>query len=196
MYKLTLDINGNNFSIHKKSDDKKLSVKFVEAMVRFISKYNAPSTITVIGYTVCKLELDGRPEIFCVTSNYGDDGEWYDWCLIEWEDHEETYPGHILGIFEYYVFGIHSKNYRGTLAFAIVQSSQSTSPMSMNRMSKDFISKFHMPEDLDEFTYCVPIDSIVNPLCVYKNFGGLVQDYFCTLPQQKWGRYFGDRINI
>ncbi len=75
MYKLTLDINGNNFSIHKKSDVKNVSVKFVEVMVRFISKYNAPSTITVIGYTVCKLELDGRPEIFCAMSNYGDDGE-------------------------------------------------------------------------------------------------------------------------
>ncbi len=97
----------------KNSDNNKLSVKFVEAMVRFIFKYNAPSTITVTGYTVCKLELDGRPEIFCVTSNYGDDGEWYDWCLIEWEDHEETYPGHILGFFEYYVPGIHSKIIEG-----------------------------------------------------------------------------------
>jgi hypothetical protein len=183
MYKHTLDINGNNFSIHKKSDDKKLSVKFVEVMVRFISKYNEPSTITVIGYTVCKLELDGRQEIFCAMSNYGDDDEWYDWCLIDWEDHEETYPGHTLEFLEYFVPAIHSKNYRGTLIFAVVQLSQSTSPMSMNRMSKYFISKFHMPEDLDEFTYCIPIDSIVNSLCVYKNFSGPNQEYFCTLPQ-------------
>lgn len=195
IYKLTLDINGTDFSI-RKSANNKLSVKFVEAMVRFISKYEGPSTITITGYTVCKLDLDGRPEIFRAVSNYGDDGEWYDWCLIEWEDHEETYPGHILGFFEYYAPGIHSTNYRGTLVFAVVQSSESTSPMSMNRMSKDFISKFQMPEDLDEFTYCIPIDSIVNPLCVFKNFGGQNREYFCALPQRKWGRYFGDRIDI
>jgi hypothetical protein len=84
MYKLTLNIHGKDFSVSRNSDNNKLSAKFVEAMVRFISKYDAPSTITVTGYTVCKLELDGRPEIFHATSNYGDDGEWYHWCLIEW----------------------------------------------------------------------------------------------------------------
>jgi hypothetical protein len=28
-----------------------------------------------------------------------------------------------------------------------------------------------MPEDLDECTYVVPLESIVNPLCVFKNYG-------------------------
>ena len=69
-----------------------------------------------------------------------------------------------------------------------------TSPMSMDRMSRDFVSKISMPEDLDDCTYVVPIDAIVHPLCVFKNYGGPNREYFCILPQRKWGRYFGDKI--
>ncbi len=85
-------------------------------------------------------------------------------------------------------------NYRGTTVMAVVQSSPKSSPMSMDRMSEDFVSKFHMPEDLDECTYVVPLESIVNPLCVFKNYGGQNREFFCTLPQRNWGRYFGDEI--
>jgi hypothetical protein len=77
---------------------------------------------------------------------------------------------------------------------AVVQSSPASSPMSLERMGKDFISKFYMPDDLDQCTYTVPIESIVHPLCVFKNYGGPNREYFCTLPQRKWSRYFGDHI--
>jgi len=77
---------------------------------------------------------------------------------------------------------------------AVVQSSPSSSPMSMERMQRDFISKIQMPEDLDECTYAVPIESIINPLCVFKNHGDPNREYFCTLPQRKWSHYFGQLI--
>jgi hypothetical protein len=76
----------------------------------------------------------------------------------------------------------------------VVQSLPRSLPMSMDWMSSEFVSKFHMPENLDEYTYAVPIDSIVNPLCVFTNYGGPNKEYFCTLYQRKWGRYFGDKI--
>jgi hypothetical protein len=133
------------------------------------------------------LELDGREEIFRAISNYGSDGEWYDWCLIEWDGYNETYPARILGFFHYNI---------DPCVMVVVQSSPETSPMSMDRMSGDFVSKFSMPEDLDDCTYVVPIDTIVNPLCVFKNYGGPNRDYFCTLPQRKWGRYFGEKILV
>jgi hypothetical protein len=76
----------------------------------------------------------------------------------------------------------------------VVQLLPKSSQMSMDQMSEGIVSKFHIPEDLDECTYVVPIDSIVNPLCVFKNYGGPNREYFCTLPQRKWGHYFGDKI--
>jgi hypothetical protein len=49
---------------------------------------------------------------------------------------------------------------------AVVKSAPASSPMSKERMVRDFIAKFQMPENLDECTYAVPIESIVHPLCV------------------------------
>jgi hypothetical protein len=40
----------------------------------------------------------------------------------------------------------------------------------------------------------VEIETISNLLCVYKNYGGPSNYYFCVLPKRKWGRYFGEKI--
>ncbi len=186
-YTLTLNINGNDFIDPIISNRKSISVKFVEAMVCFISQHDSRSKLYKInGFTACKLQLDGREEILRAIWSYGNDGEWYDWRLIHWDGYDESYPARILGFFEF----SHSE----TSVMAVVQSSSESSPMSMERMGKDFISKFHMPNDLDECTYAVPLESIVHPLCVFKNYGGQNREYFCTLPQRKWGRYFGEQI--
>ena len=186
-YQFSLRINRNSFSDPVMSNNKKKpSVKFIETVVKHLTHRDAHSRqCKITGYTACKLELDGRVEIFRATSNYGSDGEWYDWCLIEWDGYEETYPARILGFF-------HCNVNPGVMV--VVQSSPETSPMSMDRMSRDFVSKISMPEDLDDCTYAVPIDAIVHPLCVFKNYGGPNREYFCILPQRKWGRYFGDKI--
>jgi hypothetical protein len=187
-YQLTLDINDDGFTDPVISNEKKVPVKFVEAVVKYLTMHDAHSRqYKITGYTACKLEVEGREEIFRATSNYGSDGEWYDWCLIQWEGYNETYPARILGFFHYS---------GDTSVMVVVQSSPATSPMSMDRMTTDFVSKFFMPEDLDDCTYVVPIDTIVNPLCVFKNYGGPNREYFCTLPQRKWGRYFGEKILV
>ncbi len=57
---------------------------------------------TVTCYTSCNMTLENRNVTFCSTCNFGDDGEWYNWCLVEWIDDDEernTYPGKILGFF-------------------------------------------------------------------------------------------------
>ena len=186
-YSLTLNIRGNDFTNPVISTGKSISVKFVEAIVRFICHNDSTSKMfRITAFTCCKLKLEGREEIFRAISNYGNDGEWYDWCLISWDGYDEHYPARILGFFD--------DSESDTSVMAVVQSSPASSPMSMERMGKDFISKFHMPDNLDECTYAVPIESIVHPLCVFKNYGGPNREYFCTLPQRKWCRYFGELI--
>ncbi len=195
-YKLTLKINGNGFTDPIISDGKRIHVKFVKVMASFVFKHDYQSRKYIInGYTACKLQLEGRDEIFCATLSYGTDGKWYDWWLIQWHGFDESHAAGILGFFQLSHPSIDT-NYQGTTVMAVVQSSPESLPMSIYWMSEEFISKFLMSENLDEYTYAVPIDSIVNPLCVFKNYGGggTNREYFCTLPQRKWGCYFGDKI--
>ena len=101
-YQLTLDINDDGFTDPVISNRKKVPVKFVEAVVKYLTLLDAHSRqYNITGYTACKLEVEGREELFRATSNYGSDGEWYDWCLIEWDGYIETYPARILGFFQY-----------------------------------------------------------------------------------------------
>ena len=49
-------------------------------------------------------------------------------------------------------------------------------------------------DKLGEYTYLVPISTISNPLCVYKNYGGRDHEFFCVLPQRKWSGFFSAQI--
>jgi hypothetical protein len=126
--------------------------------------------------------LKQRPVIFHATLDFGDDGSWYDWCLVEWVDNDKqhnTYPGKIIGF-----FSIHN------LVYAVIQSS--SDPITMEQLCENFICNFVVEED--QQMEVVEIEIISNPLCVYKNYGGPSNSYFCVLSKRKWGRYFGEKI--
>ena len=74
----------------------------VQAIALRAAKNEYCEDYLVWGYTACKLLLDGRQEIFQAISSYMDDGHWYDWCLISWEDEGlfNTSPACILGFFD------------------------------------------------------------------------------------------------
>jgi hypothetical protein len=111
-------------------------------------------------FTSCKLHLDDRDKIFRCTSKYAQDGQWYDWCLVEWENSTnviQTYPELVLGFIQV-----------GMKDCAIVQSSND--PISIEKMLNDFICKFTMPPNTP--TSVIKIESISSPLCVFKNCGG------------------------
>jgi hypothetical protein len=76
--------------------------------------------------------------------------------------------------------------------YAVVQLSNDA--MSMEQMTEDFVCKFALQPNTP--TSVVEIESISNSLLVFKNYGGSTSEYFCTLPQRKWGRYFGERIIV
>ena len=64
----------------------------------------------------------------------------------------------------------------------IVESS--CKPVSMDDLSQSFIKKFKMPTDdkLGDYTYLLPLSTISHPLCLFKNYGGRVNEFFCVLP--------------
>ena len=79
-----------------------LTDRWVQAIALHAAKNEYCEDYLVRGYTACKLLLDGRQEIFRAISSYMDDGHWYDWCLISWEDEGlfNTSPACILGFFD------------------------------------------------------------------------------------------------
>jgi hypothetical protein len=126
--------------------------------------------------------LEQRPAIFHATLNFGDDRSWYDWCLVKWVDNDEqheTYPGKILGF-----FSIHYSVY------AVIQSS--SDPITLEQLYENFVCNFVVEDD--QQTVVVEIETISNPLCVFKNYGGASNFYFCVCPKRKWGHYFGEKI--
>jgi hypothetical protein len=62
------------------------------------TKFNLCGIKRVTCYTSCKMYLENRYVTFSSTCNFGDDGYWYDWCLIEGVNNNEVRK-HILGKF-------------------------------------------------------------------------------------------------
>jgi len=68
--------------------------------------------------------------------------------------------------------------------------------VSMEQLQSDFITSFTLG-NITECVYIVNIDSIRGPLFVFKNYGSVGGDMnklICSIPQEKWGQYFSDRI--
>ncbi len=104
--------------------------------------------------------VEQRHVLFQATSEFGEDGSWYDWCLVEWVDNEEqwmTYPAKILGFFNIQ-----------TSVYAVIQSS--SDPITMEQLIENFICKFVLEDD--QQTVVVEIETISNTLCVFNNYGG------------------------
>jgi hypothetical protein len=78
--------------------------------------------------------LEQRPVIFHATLDFGDDGSWYNWCLVEWVNNDEehnTYPGKIFGFFSI-----------DNLVYAVIQSL--SDPIIMEQLSENFICIFFL----------------------------------------------------
>ncbi len=60
----------------------------------------------------------------------------------------------------------------------------------------DFITEFKLGWDEDYHFHVVPVKLIKHPLYVYRNYGSADNEYFCSLPRNKWCRYFGDKNTL
>ncbi len=106
----------------------------------------------------------------------------------------KTYPGRILGFFNL----DHSGSCENLMECIHVVVESSCDVVSMDTLSQIFVKKFKMPttDKLGNYIYLVPISTISNPLCVYKNYGGRDHKFFCVLPQRKLSEFFSAQIGI
>ena len=75
---------------------------------------------------------------------------------------------------------------------AVVESS--VTEVSCKQMQREFVVNFHMNPN-DERNCCiVSLKAITHPLFVFEDNGGNKGSYYCSLPERKWGRYFGMQI--
>jgi hypothetical protein len=123
----------NNFIVNNMST---LSINLIQGIAIYAAReMNRRNRFIIVRFTACKLRIDERDEIFRCTSKYSRDGQWYDWCLIEWVNAaliSLTYPGLILGFIQV------EEKY-----CAVVQ--LSNDPISMEKMTQEFICKFNLP---------------------------------------------------
>ena len=206
-YKLTINnisLSGTSLShtAKWKNNDRskgniRLNQRFVDAVTSFAycADWHGPLPLIVAGYTSCTILLGGQLNIYRAVEDYGGDGKWYDWCLFDEFDENDVYvtkPACILGIFKYKSNVIPSDDPDQT--YVVLQAAQTLMPK--EKMEAEFISKFEMSEDVNGSTRVVPLEYISSPLFVYKNYGGSSREYFCALPKRKWGRYFGDKVQV
>jgi hypothetical protein len=75
--------------------------------------------------------------------------------------------------------------------YGVIQSS--IIPITMEELIDKFVRSFVL--DHHQQTEIVKIDTIRTTLCIFKNYCGPLNLYFCVLPKRKWGHYLGEKIN-
>ncbi len=73
----------DQYDATQKKSNISLHINLVRGIAIYAScELNCRGTVTTSGFTLCKLNIEEREEIFRCTSKFAQDGEWYDWCLI------------------------------------------------------------------------------------------------------------------
>jgi hypothetical protein len=148
------------------------------------------------------------------TTEYMNGEKRYDYAMINFVSDEgmtATCPAKILGFVRYNITkGIPTPQFSGDEVLTLdsicdidtidnnvyVVIHTASDYVSMDQLQSDFITLLTLG-NITECVYIVNIDSILGPLFVFKNYGSVGEDTnkcFCSIPQEKWGRYFSDRI--
>ena len=161
------------------------------------------------------LPAHDKPVMFRATEHlYG--CERYDYCMVEFTDSTDDdddlaltrlCPARIEGFFTYKSSGIPtprlvqqedwsldqcvSNCVRDEQLYAVVHTAADY--VSWERLCQDFVVPFQLG-DVKSCVFIVPVDCIVDPLFVFRDYGGSSGNFFCALPYRKWGEYYRSRI--
>jgi hypothetical protein len=189
---------------------------FIFAIRRYshVNGYTDKFKVTV--YTTYKNAVNNSMDdtINYYATEYMDGEKRYDYAMIIFVSDEgitASCPAKILGFIRYSITkGIPTLQFSGDEELSLdtiwdnntvdnnvyVVVHTASNYVSMDQLQSDFITSLLL-EKITECVYIVNIDSIRGPLFVFKNYGAVGEDMnkiFCSIPQEKWGQYFSDRI--
>jgi hypothetical protein len=189
---------------------------FIFAIRRYSHVHGYTDKFKVTGYTTYKNAVNNSMDdtIKYYATEYMNGEKRYDYAMINFVSDEgitATCPAKILGFVHYNITkGIPTPQFSGNEELSLdtirendtvdnnvyVVVHTASDYVSMEQLQSDFITSFTLG-NITECVYIVNIDSIQGPLFVFKNYGSVGEDtnkLFCSIPQEKWGQYFSDRI--
>jgi hypothetical protein len=213
-----IGVSPDKVSWHDKKKDKMrfhVSDLFIFAIRRYSHVNGYTDKFAVTGYTMYNaLNKSMDDTIKYYATEYMNGEKRYDYAMINFVSDEgmtSTCPSKILGFVRYNITkGIPTPQFSGDEELSLdtirendtvdnnvyVVVHTASDYVSMDQLQSDFIASFTLG-NITECVYIVNIDSIRGPLFVFKNYGSVGEDTnkcFCSIPQEKWGQYFNDRI--
>ncbi len=143
----------------------------------------------VVGYTKVVMSTSLSIEGTTFYANPCFQGEeWYNFAMVHFEEMgndgnmvENFYPSWLLGFI--------SINNEWEV---VIQCS--LKPLCWDDVEKNFIQEIQLGTDFDVWFVNVPINLIVQPLCIIPDRGGQNNKHFVVLPKRNWSRFFGNLI--
>ena len=187
------------------------------AVKTFLKKYDWFGQCQITGWTQAHIpcEIDeGTKSILFHANELTMGRPWYDWCMVQFhqdgvEEEESVCPGRLAGFFKFSTPGtptphlveeeynspshIFMEGMQDDTLYAVIHSAAHNLPM--YEIENDFISPFTLGDPKD-CIYILDAEAIIGPLSVFPNIGGNGNRFFAEIPKRKWGRYFGEQIDL
>lgn len=173
----------------------KLPAKVLKTIMNHADQHHqCQPPIKVAAFTSIKKVIDSEQYTFRCTSNFLNRGSWYDWCLLNFNDHYTFgdicghFPAQIMGVFTYNLGEDNAED-------AHILCRISDTPLNMDELKENFFMPIYIPGGPRSPYSIVSREQIIAPLVVFPDFGGDVNQYKCALPRRHWGQYFSKKIN-
>ena len=180
----------NDYSHLDYKTEKPTGIDLPKVFVKNVAKYCASQLdleeVNAVGYTSVKWNLDDCSAMFRAAPElYGAD-DWYDWCMIQIMEEDKPFPVSYIARISGFVKFQQSPHVYASITV-------STTSISMDMLEKEFVLGFELGTE-PWHSFLVEATNITNPLFVFENKGGHIDQYFCALPRRRWAGYFRKMI--
>jgi len=177
------------------------------ALLSHATASNWRDRFIVEGYTSARISLPGYEShvlFHCNPCHFGK--ERYDFCLVNFttdndDEHEKTCPAKILSFVRFATPGfptpaLQHDNEVDKLSgdnrlYVIIHAANEY--ISWDDMESEFVFSFTLGK-INNCVYIIDVDTISDPLFVFRNYGKDGLHHLCALPYRRWGKYFQKKI--